>query len=105
MLRACAGNANAQEILFSGAMYSAEQAKEMGLVNHVVQEQGLLALSEKVATELGKKPSDAFVSIKLLLRKPNVEEFMKKEEDTIREFVDIWYSPATWENLKKITIK
>lgn len=105
MLRACAGNANAQEILFSGAMYSAEQAKEMGLVDHVVQEQDLTELSEKIAGQLGKKPSAAFASIKLLLRKPVVQAFEEKEEDAIKEFVKIWYSDATWENLKKITIK
>jgi enoyl-CoA hydratase/carnithine racemase len=105
MLRACVGNAKAQEILFSGAMYSAQQAEEMGLVEHVAPEQDLIELSEKIAVELGEKPSAAFVSIKLLLRKPIVEEFAKKEADAIKEFVNIWYSDATWENLKKITIK
>lgn len=105
MLRVCVGNANAQEILFSGAMYSAEQAKEMGLVDHVAAEQGLVEASEKIVAELGKKPSDAFASIKLLLRKPIAEEFEKREKGAIKEFVEIWYSDATWENLKKITIK
>lgn len=105
MLRACVGNAKAQEILFSGAMYSAQQAEEMGLVDHVAPEQDLIELSEKIAVELGEKPSAAFASIKSLLRKPIAEEFVKKEADAIKEFVNIWYSDATWENLKKITIK
>ncbi len=105
MLRACAGNANAMEILYSGAMYSAEQAQTFGLVDHVAQDQDLVSLSEKIAAELGKKPSAAFTSIKSLLRKPIAESFEKMEADAIREFVEIWYSEATWENLKKIMIK
>jgi len=32
-------------------------------------------------------------------------EVLKKEDDAIKEFVDIWYSETTWENLRKITIK
>ncbi len=104
MLRACAGNANAMEILYSGAMYSAEQAQTFGLVDHVAQDQDLVEMSKKIAAELGKKPSAAFASIKMLLRKPIAAEFEKKEAVAIKEFVDIWYSEATWENLKKITI-
>ncbi len=105
MLRACVGDSNAMEILYSGAMYSAEQAQNMGLVDQAVPADELLEISAKAAEELGKKPSAAFASIKSLLRKPIAEKFEKKEEATIKEFVDIWYSEATWENLKKITIK
>ncbi|MBC2714456.1 MAG: enoyl-CoA hydratase/isomerase family protein [Desulfobacteraceae bacterium] len=105
MLRACVGNSNALEILYSGAMYSAEQAQKIGLVDHVAQEQDLVETSKKITAELGEKSSAAFTSIKLLLRKPIAKEFEKKEEDAIKEFVDIWYSKATWENLKKILIK
>jgi len=104
MLRACVGNANAMEILYSGAMYSAEQAQKMGLVDHVAQARDLMETSKKIAGKLAKKPSAAFASIKLLLRKPIADKFVKKEGDAIKEFVDIWYSEATWENLKKISI-
>ena len=36
---------------------------------------------------------------------PDGKEFVKYEEDYIVEFVDIWYSEKTWENLKKIENK
>ena len=46
----------------------------------------------------------AFSALKGLLRKPVAEEMVKREKDSIREFVDIWYLEETWENLKKIKI-
>jgi enoyl-CoA hydratase len=104
MLRYCVGSRNAQSILYSGAMYSAEEAFQLGLVDQVSSEDGLADDARKVAQELGEKDSSAFRSIKKLLRKPVAEEIVKHEKDYIVEFVDIWYSEKTWENLKKIEI-
>jgi enoyl-CoA hydratase/carnithine racemase len=104
MLRYCVGSRNAQSILYSGAMYSAEEAFELGLVDQVSSEDALAEDARKVAKELAQKDSSAFKSIKHLLRKPAVEEMIKREKDAILEFVDIWYSEQTWENLKAINI-
>ncbi len=104
MLRYCAGSRNAQSILYSGAMYSAEEACQLGLVDQVSSEDALTEDARKVAQELAQKDSSALGSIKLLLRKPAAEEMIKREKDAILEFVDIWYSEQTWENLKEIKI-
>ena len=104
MLRYCAGSRNAQSILYSGAMYSAEEACQLGLVDQVSSEDALAEDARKVAQELAQKDSSAFRCTKHLLRKPAVEEMIKREKDAILEFVDIWYSEQTWENLKAIKI-
>ncbi len=104
MLRYWVGSRNAQSIVYSGAMYSAEQACELGLVDQVSTEDALAEDARKVAQELAQKDSSAFRGIKQLLRKPAVEEMIKREKDAILEFVDIWYSEQTWENLKEIEI-
>jgi len=104
MLRFCVGSRNAQSILYSGAMYSAEEACGLGLVDQVSSEDTLLADARKVAQELGAKDSSAFSSIKNLLRKPLAEEMIKHEKDYMLKFADIWYSQTTWEKLKKIKI-
>ena len=104
MLKYCAGSRNAQSILYSGAMYSAEEAFELGLVDQVSSEDALAEDARKVAQELAQKDSSAFRSIKHLLRKPVAEQMIKREKDAILEFVDIWYSEQTWENLKEIKI-
>ena len=104
MLRYCVGSRHAQSILYSGAMYSAEQAFELGLVDQVSSEDALAEDARKVAQELARKDSSAFRTTKHLLRKPVAEQMIKREKDAILEFVDIWYSAQTWENLKEIEI-
>lgn len=104
MLKYCVGSRNAQSILYSGAMYSAEEAFQLGLVDQVSSEDALTEDARKVAQEFAQKDSSAFRCTKHLLRKPAAEEMIKREKDAILEFVDIWYSEQTWENLKAIKI-
>ena len=104
MLRYCVGSRNAQSIVYSGAMYSAEEAFQLGLVDQVSAEDALAEDGRKIAQELAQKDNSAFRSIKHLLRKPVAEEMIKRERDAIHEFVDIWYSEQTWDNLKEIEI-
>jgi enoyl-CoA hydratase/carnithine racemase len=105
MLRFCVGSRNAQSILYSGAMYSAEEAFGLSLVDQVSAEDALLENARKVAQELGEKDSSAFTSIKKILRKPVADEMVKHEKDYILEFADIWYSETTREKLKHIKIR
>ena len=104
MLKYCAGQKNAQSILYSGAMYSAEEASQLGLVDQISSQENLTEDTMKIAQDLAKKDNTAFRSIKNLLRRPVAEEMTKKEEGVIREFVDIWYSEETWNSLKEIKI-
>jgi len=104
MLRFWTGNANATRILYSGAMYSAEEAMSLGLVQEVVTGDNLMAQASRIALELASRHSPAFAGIKSLLRKPIAEDMMQRERTSIREFVDIWYSEPTWANLRDIKI-
>ena len=104
MLRYCVGSRNTESILYSGAMYSAEEAFQLGLVDQVSSEDALKEDARKVAQEFAQKDSSAFRCTKHLLRQPSAEEMIKREKDAILEFVDIWYSEQTWENLKAIKI-
>lgn len=105
MLKFWVGERTAQAMLYSGAMYTAEQALEMGLVDQTVSEEDLLAQSRIVAREFGQKDARAFKSIKLLLRSPVAEAMRKREAASIQEFVDIWYAPETWNRLQEIKIR
>lgn len=104
ILRFWIGSANATQVLYSGAMYSAEEAMHLGLVHKVSTENNLMAETGKIASELASKYSPAFASIKALLRKSIAEDMVKQERASIREFVDIWYSEPTWANLQDIKI-
>jgi enoyl-CoA hydratase/carnithine racemase len=104
MLRYCVGSRNAQSLLYSGAMYSAEEAFQLGLVDRITSEDALAEDARKVAQELAQKDGSAFRCIKHLLRKAVAEEMIKREKDAILEFADIWYSEQSWEKLKEIKI-
>ena len=104
MLRFWAGSANATAVLYSGALYAAEEARALGLVHEVASEGGLMDAAGKVASDLASKHLPAFSGLKSLLRKGIAEEMLRREGDAIREFVEIWYSEPTWSNLKDIKI-
>ena len=104
MLKFCVGTKNAQSILYTGAMYSAEEAYHMGLVDQVTTNDKLLETATEVARELGQKDPSAFRSIKSLLRKPVIEDMLKRDKDSLNEMADIWYSETTWDKLKEIEI-
>ncbi len=104
MLRFLIGSANATKVLYSGAMYSPEEAMSLGLVQDVLTSDNLMNQARWIASDLASKHSPAFTSIKSLLRKPIAEDMIQREKASICEFVDIWYSEPTWTNLQNIKI-
>ena len=101
----CIGTKKAQEVLFSGRMYSPLEAQQIGLVDEVAPENLLDARALEVAREYACRDSTAFASIKDLLKEPVSEQIALREKGSIKKVVDIWYSENTWENLRKITIR
>lgn len=104
MLKHCVGGLNAERILYSGKMYSAEEALGMGLIDRVVSGEELLSEAMKTAAEFGGRDRAAFRSIKHLVRGEIAREMCEREPGSIREFTGIWYSEKTWKNLQLITI-
>ncbi|HET9035066.1 MAG TPA: enoyl-CoA hydratase/isomerase family protein [Myxococcaceae bacterium] len=105
LLRFWVGSRRAQEVLYGGALYTAEQALALGLIDAVVPEGALLAEAKGRLLELAGKSSEAFRSVKRLLRQPVAEEMQRREDASIREFVEIWYSMETRAELEKIQIR
>jgi enoyl-CoA hydratase/carnithine racemase len=104
MLRRLVGERNAERILLTGGMYSAEEAQRLGLVDEAADDSGFLKRVSGVAGDLAARDPIAFKSIKRLLRKPVAEKMIAGEERSIREFVNIWYSEETWKKLQEISI-
>jgi 3,2-trans-enoyl-CoA isomerase len=104
MLKFLVGGKNAQAILYEGTMYSAEAASRLGVVDQVSCYEKLVEDTREVATRLGAKDTAAFRSIKGLLRASVADDIAKKEQDSVQEFVRIWYSEKTWRNLHAIRI-
>jgi len=58
-LRELVGKGKALEMITSAAMVNAEEAKEWGLVNHVCEQEELMALCEKIASRIIKNSPNA----------------------------------------------
>lgn len=104
MLKLLIGGKRAQEVLFRGSMFSAEEAMNIGLVDQVAYGD-LMEDAQRLAAELAAHNGRAFCSIKTLLRGPVAEKMRIREERSIRELVDIWYSKDTWSKLQRIEIR
>lgn len=105
MLKHWVGGRNAERMLYSGEMYQAEEARRLGLVEEVVPPEELMTRAEDRARMLAGQDPVAFASLKRLIRGPIADEMRRREADSIREFVDIWYSEATWKHLEMIQIR
>jgi enoyl-CoA hydratase/carnithine racemase len=105
ILKALVGPRNAETILLGGSMYSAEQAEALGLIDRRVPEENLLSEAKKIAGDYGCLDGRAFASIKRLLRSELVERYKEREAASISEFVEIWYSEETRNQIKKIAIR
>lgn len=104
ILKFCVGSKNAATILYSGTLYSPQEALELGLIDQIAVLANLLEEAVKTAEDLAQKNAAAFKSIKNLLRQTVADEIFKKETSSIHEFVDIWYAEETRANLKEIKI-
>lgn len=105
MLAFWTGARRAQEILYGAGLYSAEEARALGLVDAVADDAGLLDAARAAAQRHASREPAAFRSVKALLRKPVVDDMLEREPRSIQEFVEIWYSEPTWRNLQAITIR
>jgi enoyl-CoA hydratase/carnithine racemase len=105
ILKYTVGPRMAQHILYTGKMYSAEEASALGLVDKAVSAEDLVGAALEAARELAGWDMFAFGSVKRLLRKETLERIQHHEKGSISDFVDIWYSPDTREKLKKIEIR
>ena len=105
MLRACVGQRSAEEVLLSGAMFDSHRALAVGLVDAVVPADELMDLALEEARVMADRSGPAFMNMRRLLRGPIAETMRSREGESIAEFVDIWYSEATREQLKQIGIR
>jgi enoyl-CoA hydratase/carnithine racemase len=104
MLKFLVGGKNAQAILYDGAMYSAETAAQLGMIDNISSTESLMKDARELAQRMAGQDAAAFRSIKNLLRAPVAEDIARNEERSVQEFVSIWYSESTWQNLHGITI-
>ena len=63
------GKNNAMEICLTGRTFSAQEAKELGLVNRITNSDNLMELTTQIAQEISQKPMDSIIATKELIKK------------------------------------
>ncbi len=104
MLLFCTGRKAAEEILYSGSMFDAEAALRLGLVDRVTDAAGLMEAAKEEARRLAERDRTAFSALKKLMRDHVAARMHEREIATIDEFIAIWYSKETHEQLQRIVI-
>ncbi len=105
MLKFLVGGRNAEKIVLSGRMFTADEAMKMGLVDQVSGEEHFSSDVRDRAAKLTGYDTVAYAHIKRLLRKAAASLMTAREEESIAEFSDIWYSESTWKQLQEIKIR
>lgn len=105
MLRFAVGSANAQTILLTGKMFSAQEALQLDLVHELVTEAESARRAMQKAQELATHAGRNYTSLKGLVRRPVADAWNLREADSIREWIAIWYSPETREKIKGVQIR
>ena len=104
-LKYAVGPKSSEKIIYSGKMFSADEALELGMVDKIANENEFNSVVQETARNYDSKDLCAFASVKKMLKTETLENIEKHEAETISEFVDIWYSESTRYNLKKIEIR
>jgi enoyl-CoA hydratase len=105
MLTHLVGQRQAERIALAGAMVSAPDAQAIGWIDEVAPPESVVPRALEKATAMAARDGAAYAAIKHLLRGPVVERIRLAEAGSIERFVEIWYSPSTREQLKKIQIR
>jgi len=104
-LRYAVGSKKSEHIIYSGKMFSAEEALSLGLVDKSASEEDFISIVEETAQDYSRRDMSAFNSIKKLLKLETLKKIEEEEKNTVSQFVDIWYSESMRENLQKIEIR
>ena len=105
MLRFAIGARNAQQVLYSGKMFSVEDALAIGLVDEAPTAEEFEAAVANAATGLAAISGDAFRTAKNLLKKRVLNRIDREDEFSIQDFVHVWYEEETREKLAKVEIR
>ncbi len=105
MLERIVGGKTADTIAQLGAFYSADEAKMIGLVDVACAADDVLPRSFDIAQEyLTSKPA-ALRQIRQTTKAATLCAIEAAEEESLRTFVEIWYSPETRKQVEKIVIR
>lgn len=95
MLSHVLGGRTAERVLLEGARYTPEQARDLGLVDEVVERERLMDRAIEQARLLGGKPPGGYRRLKRYARQAVAERMAALDAGHLDELVDQWFAPET----------
>jgi enoyl-CoA hydratase len=89
-----------QEIVYTGGTWTADEARERGLVDETVEPDALETRASEVAAQLAAVPAGAFRVTKRHLRRDTLERADRLAATNDAEAAAIWADPATHEHIR-----
>jgi len=86
-------------LICTGRTWLPEEALVRGLVDELVDAEGLLDRACAVAEELGRIPSATFAGTKLAVRRPMLDTATRQTDLERKSIIDYWASPEVLENI------
>lgn len=105
MTRYWVSNKAAEKMLLTGETFDVRGAREIGLIDEIVEPEKLLSVAIQRAGELAQHYGPGYQALRRLIRQPIADRWREREALSIEEFVRIWYSPDTRAKTKLIQIK
>ena len=90
----------ASEILMLGEPFSAEEAQNIGLVNHITTDESLDTYAFEKVSQLAQKPQEALIQTKALLRSTVQNQTKVQLDQELKKFAEHLQLPATKERLQ-----
>ena len=100
LVRSTVNNEHLHEVLLHGDAYSPERAREIGLVDEVVEGDPVPRAVE-VATKLAEIPAQTYALTKRILRQPSVEVADRLTEETNDDVKRAWRSDEVRAAIKR----
>ena len=97
MLAHVLGGRGAERVLFRGERYSPEVAREVGLVDEVVEKSALMYRAMEHARQLGQKPAAGYRRLKRYSRQAIVDRMQLLDAAHFDDLVEQWFAPETQE--------
>lgn len=105
MLRYLVSNQSAERMLLTGKTFDGLGARQIGLIDEVVEPSALLPSAISRAGELAQHYGPGYKSLRRLIRQPIADRWESREAKSIEDFVRIWYSPDTRAKTRQVHIR
>lgn len=89
------GGRIAERLLYAGENFLPEQALELGLVDELVDRDGLMQRALDRARLLGSKPPGAYETLKRYSRNAVVERMRQLDATSVDDILASWFAPDT----------